>query len=230
MVCKEEVVCVCTLCVCATRTQEKLPRACPLYNLGHIGHLPWHWPYLLPTPAPAFLPYLYITLQPIGPLFNSFLKGHHGILRPQLWKKRTSITIHQSLSPRHPFYGEREPSKKTALGRQVWIPQLFFQRACLYSSLPKLILGLCSSEVTSLGTIQKNKLGDLCSNQTSTINSLFLSFQANPFSFPGITMALRSHSLIHTPHVHLYLPMLRPTMGAPLCPKKSGLGPNLPSS
>ena len=43
-----------------------------------------------PTLVPSFLPYLYITLQSMGPIFNSLLKGHYGILRPQLWKKRTS--------------------------------------------------------------------------------------------------------------------------------------------
>ena len=42
-----------------------------------------------PTLVPSFLPNMYITLQSIGPMFNSLLKGHDGILRPQLWKKRT---------------------------------------------------------------------------------------------------------------------------------------------
>lgn len=143
-------------------------------------------------------------------------------------KEHQSLYI--SLSPQHPFYGGRKPSKKNSFRKTSLDPSALFFKEPAYSSLPKLILGLCSSEVMSLGTIQKNNLGDLGSNPTSTINSLFLSFQANPFSFPGVTMVLRSHSLIHTPHVYLYLPMLRPTMGAPLCPKKSGLGPNLPSS
>ena len=63
------------------------PRACPLYSLGQAGVI--HWSFLL-TLVPSFLPYLYITLQSMGPIFNSFLKGHYGILRPQLWKKKTS--------------------------------------------------------------------------------------------------------------------------------------------
>ena len=52
---------------------------------------PWHWSFPLPPwPLPSLLPYLHIALQSIGPVFNSFLKGHYGILRSQLCKKRTS--------------------------------------------------------------------------------------------------------------------------------------------
>lgn len=45
----------CVLCAYVPNEhQEKLPRTCPLYILGHTVCLLWHWPYLLPTPAPWF--------------------------------------------------------------------------------------------------------------------------------------------------------------------------------
>lgn len=128
MVYKEEVVCVCSVCMCHTNTGET-SQGLPSLQLG---------PYWSSSMALALSP------PHPSPCFPTLLVHHSPAHRPlvQQLSQRTSwysqapaveeknINHYTSVSPPNiPFMVEGSPVKKTALGRQVWIPQLFFSKS-----------------------------------------------------------------------------------------------------
>lgn len=144
--------------------------------MGPGWSLPWYWSVLLP-PWPL-LSYLMCTSlsSPKAPSSTAFSKDIMVFSGPSCGRKGQEALNLRVRSANIPFRVEREPSNKRTLASRVWLPWLFFQRACLHSSLPKLIWGFCSSEAMSLGTIKRKEWewGALGSRPTSTFTSLLL--------------------------------------------------------
>lgn len=137
---------MCSVCIRGIQTQEKFPRACPHYIFHGFG--------LISLRGPCF-PTLSTHQSPAQrPRFQQLSRRTSWYSLAPAVEKQTSGAVPQTFSSQHPFYGSRGAQSKSTLQSRLGLPQLFFQRAGLYFPLPSLILGFCSSEATSLGTVK----------------------------------------------------------------------------
>ena len=207
---------VCYVQMCQVNKGET-PRACPLYSLGQAGVI--HWSFLLPPQS--LLSYLICTSlsSPWAPYSTAFSKDIMVFSGPSYGRKGHEAFNLTVFSANIPFRLGKGPSKK-GLQEESLTP------LALCSNL---IWRLCSSESMSL----RHNKEKWTENQVTWIQvqSLHLThyschLKSTPLLFqvvPRIGCALHTHA-----HLHSSTPiMLRPTMPAPLCPKKYGLGPNL---
>ena len=156
MVCKGEVIHVLCYVQMCQENKGETPRACPLYSLGQAGVI--HWSFLLPLWS--LLSYLICTSlsSPWAPYSTAFSKDIMVFSGPSCVRKGHQAFNLTVFTANIPCTVGRGPSNDKTLGRRVWLPWLFFQRICLYSTLPNLIWGLGSFEAMSLGTIKKKRL------------------------------------------------------------------------